>query len=156
MARTYCLAASMLICVSTHSATLNAKQPGSTYCFNQVCHRVMTVTEVEARLWKEERVQASFYDDCKVDPGNPCGATSSGETFRPERADNAASPIYPNGTRVLVTNPDTGRGLLLHINNSGPYHGTRTLDVSRAAAEQLGFAYAGVTVLTLRPISVSR
>jgi rare lipoprotein A len=144
-----------VICVSTHSATANAKQPGSTYCFNDVCHRVMTIAEVQARLWKEERVEASFYDACEVDPGNPCGPTSSGEVFNPERADNAASPIYPNGTRVLVTNPKTGRGLLLRINNSGPYYGNR-IDVSRAAAEQLGFSYGGVTVLTLRPISVSR
>ena len=47
-----------------------AKTPGKTsYCVNSICHKVKTVAEVEAAVGHEEMVRASFYDDCKVDPG---------------------------------------------------------------------------------------
>jgi rare lipoprotein A len=149
------LAAGVLgIGIFAFSAASLAKTPGSTYCFRDICHRVKTLAEVRAQIGKEETVRASFYDHCNVDAYNPCALTSSGEEFRPDRLDNAASPTYPDGTRVLVTNPANGRALILRINNAGPYYESRTLDVSRAAAEALGFSAVGVAVLRLRPLSV--
>ena len=91
--------------------------------------------------------RASFYDDCKIDPGNPCSALSSGEEFHADRPDNAASPIYPNGTILALVNPKTHASALVRINNSGPYKKGRLLDVSRAAAEQLGFLESGTAQL---------
>jgi rare lipoprotein A len=41
----------------------------------------------------------------------------------------------------------------VRINDSGPYHGVRELDVSRAAAERLGFADAGIANLRIRIMS---
>src|SRR5690606_32866520 len=76
----------------------SAKTPGKTYCINGVCHRVKTIAEMETLVGHEEVVVASYYDDCKVDKHNPCTALSSGEEFRPDLPDNAASPVYPNGT----------------------------------------------------------
>ena len=130
-----------------------AKSPGTTYCINGVCHRVHTIAEVRARIGAEETVGASFYDDCKVDVGNPCTALSSGEAFQPERADNAASPVYPNGTVLIVSNPKTSRSARVRINNSGPYYKGRMLDVSRATAERLGFLDAGIAQLKVRVIA---
>ncbi|MGQ0673088.1 MAG: septal ring lytic transglycosylase RlpA family protein [Hyphomicrobium sp.] len=130
-----------------------AKTPGSTYCFYGTCHRVKTLAETESLVGKAHSLTASFYDSCKVDRYNPCGLTSSGEQFHPDRADNAASPIYPDGTLLLVWSPETKEAAILRVNNAGPYWGKRNLDVSRAAAEQLGFRHKGVGRLEARVLS---
>lgn len=129
------------------SSSADAKTPGSTYCYYGTCHRVKTIAETQNLIGSKEVVQASFYDDCKNDSLNPCGLTSSGETFRPDRPDNAASPIYPDGTTLLVWSPQSKQAVVLRVNNAGPYWGGRKLDVSRAAAETLGFKPVGVAEL---------
>lgn len=134
-------------------ATLvEAKTPGSTYCYYGVCHRVKTIEETRALVGREQSLVASHYDDCKRDRYNPCGLTSSGERFRPDRPDNTASPIYPDGTTLLVWNPETERALVVRVNNAGPYHGDRKLDLSRAAAEKLGFENKGVAKLQVKVV----
>jgi rare lipoprotein A (peptidoglycan hydrolase) len=129
-----------------------AKTPGKTYCYYGKCHRVKTIEETRELVGKEEAVTASHYDDCSRDRYNPCGLTSSGERFHPDRPDNTASPIYPDGTTLLVWSPDSGRALVVRVNNAGPYWGNRTLDLSKAAAEKLGFAGQGVADLRLKVI----
>jgi rare lipoprotein A len=131
----------------------SAKSPGKTYCYNTVCHRVKTLAEMDKLVGFEEVVTASFYDDCKVDKNNPCTALSSGEEHRPDLPDNAASPVYPNGTILILLNPQTNASVLVRVNNSGPYVKGRLLDVSRAAAEQLGFAKRGIAKLKVTVIS---
>ena len=133
-------------------SSVQSKTPGKTYCENEVCHRVMTIAETEALIGKAVWQLASFYDDCKLDKGNPCTALSSGEKFQPSEADNAASPIYPDGTTISVFNPATQRTAILRINNSGPYHGLRQLDVSKGAAETLGFIDSGTATLRVTVI----
>ena len=99
--------ASYVVAVSSLPSVAFAKKPGATYCINEVCHRVKTTDEVEAEIGLEVTQGASFYDDCKSDPSNPCTPLSSGEEFHAERSDNAASPIYPNGTVLALVNPRT-------------------------------------------------
>jgi rare lipoprotein A len=130
-----------------------AKTPGSTYCFYGKCHRVKSIAETEALIGTEETISASFYDSCDKDSYNPCGLTSSGEVYRPDAADNAASPIYPDGTTLLAWSPATGASVVLRVNNAGPYWGNRQLDVSRAAAQVLGFAGEGVGTLKIRVLN---
>lgn len=129
-----------------------AKTPGHQYCFYGTCHRVQSIAETERMVGSEISLHASFYDDCKKDSYNPCGLTSSGEAFRPDRADNAASPIFPDGTTLLLFNPRTKGAAVVRVNNAGPYWGKRKLDVSRAAAEKLGFRKSGVAELKVRVI----
>jgi rare lipoprotein A len=131
-----------------------AKVPGDTYCFYKTCHRVKTLAETRALIGREHTLPASFYDACSSDSYNPCGLTSSGEVFRPNDADNAASPIYPDGTTLLVWAPSTKQAAVLRVNNAGPYWGDRKLDVSRAAAEKLGFKGSGTANLKARVLSV--
>ena len=92
---------------------------------------------------------ASYYDSCYLDRSNPCGLTSSGAVFRADLPDNAASPLLPDGTVILAYNPKTGDASVLRITNAGPYSGERKLDVSRAAAEKLGFRQQGVAALVI-------
>ncbi len=130
-----------------------AKTPGKTYCYKGTCHQVKTLSETEALIGRDETLSSSYYDDCKFDRFNPCGLTSSGEKFRPNDADNAASPIYPDGTVVLLWNEKNGQAAIVRINNAGPYWGKRKIDVSRATAEKLGFKKRGVAKLAVRVIS---
>jgi len=127
-----------------------AKTPGSKYCFLGVCHRVKTIAETQALVGKTETVQASFYDDAKRDRFNPRNVTSSGEYFNAMRPDNAASPVLPDGTKVMVWSPTTKRAAIIRINNAGPYWGRRLIDLSRGAAEKLGFAHSGVATVQVR------
>jgi rare lipoprotein A len=131
----------------------DAKTPGKIYCYKGTCHQVKTLAETAALIGRDESLSASFYDDCKFDRYNPCGLTSSGEKFRPNDADNAASPIYPDGTVVLLWNEKNGQAAVVRINNAGPYWGKRKIDVSRATAEKLGFKKRGVAKLSVRVIS---
>ena len=154
LASTVCIALATLVAVCPLSAF--AKKPGSTYCINGICHRVKTVDEVKAEVGLEVIQGASFYDHCEVDPDNPCTPLSSGEDFHADRPDNAASPIYPNGTVLALVNPRTNASALVRINNSGPYFKGRLLDVSRATAEQLGFLDAGTAQLKVTVMPIQR
>lgn len=145
--------AALLLTAGSGGDEAEAKTPGKTYCFHGTCHRVKTIAETEALVGTEDTLVASHYDSCKRDRHNPCGLTSSGEVFRPDDPDNAASPIYPDGTTLLVWSPATGVSLVLRVNNAGPYWGDRRLDVSRGAAEVLGFASQGVATLKVRVLS---
>jgi len=130
-----------------------AKTPGKTYCYNRICHRVLTLAQTRRAVGKRKSLIASYYSHCKVDRFNPCGLTSSGAKFRPSHADNAASPIYPNGTKLLVWNPANKRAAVIRIDNAGPYWRNRTLDLSRAAAQKLGFRHRGVARLVVQVLS---
>jgi rare lipoprotein A (peptidoglycan hydrolase) len=135
------------------ASSSEAKTPGSTYCFNGICHRVLSIPEMVAIVGQDQMFQASYYDDCRRDRYNPCGLTSSGEAYRPNEADSAASPVYPDGTILLIRNPENGKAAVVRVNNAGPYWRQRMLDVSRATAENLGFAEQGVGNLEVRVMS---
>ena len=124
-----------------------AKTPGAVHCYGHWCHRVSTLDEMEGMVGRTGFLKASYYDDCRVDRFNTCNLTSSGEVFRPDNADNAASPIFPDGTVILAYYPVTRKAAVLRVNSAGPYHSDRRLDVSRATAEKLGFRQKGVAEL---------
>jgi len=71
-------------------------------------------------------------------------ATASGEPYRPQ-AFTAAHRKLPLGTILRVTRHDGTRSVYVRINDRGPYGSSRRiLDLSHAAAEQLGMLRAGV------------
>ena len=125
----------------------SAKTPGARYCYGGACHRVSTLEEMDGMVGRRGMLLASYYDHCRRDRHNTCGLTSSGSVFRADRADNAASPIYPDGTVILAYNPASLDAAVLRVTSAGPYRGSRKLDVSRAAAERLGFIKSGVAEL---------
>jgi len=132
------------------SSEAGAKTPGKTYCFVGKCHRVMTLEETRRAVGQTKSVMSSHYGPAGQDRFNPSNVTSSGEYYRAGAADNAASPNLPNGTVILAWNPATKQSVVLRINNAGPYWGNRTLDVSRGAAQRLGFAGKGVASLRIK------
>lgn len=67
----------------------------------------------------------------------------------------AAHRTLPLGTRVLVTNLDNGRTVEVRINDRGPFRRNRVLDLSYAAARQLGMVGEGVIPVTLKIVTSS-
>jgi rare lipoprotein A len=77
--------------------------------------------------------------------------TASGERFNPNEL-TAAHRTLPLGSHVRVTYQ--GRSVIVRINDRGPFAGHRLIDLSRAAAEQIGLRRAGsgrVTLSVLEP-----
>ncbi|TYC94772.1 septal ring lytic transglycosylase RlpA family protein [Novosphingobium sp. BW1] len=68
--------------------------------------------------------------------------TASGAIFDPEKL-TAAHPSLPFGTQVQVTNPRNGESVVVTITDRGPYHGNRIIDLSKAAARELGLVSRG-------------
>lgn len=63
--------------------------------------------------------------------------TSSGERFDP-RGMTAAHRTLPFGTRLTVTNPKTGKSVVVVVNDRGPYARRLDIDLSTAAARAIG------------------
>lgn len=69
--------------------------------------------------------------------------TANGERFDRRRI-TAAHPTLPLPSLVRVTNLENGRSLMLRVNDRGPFVGNRLIDLSQAAARQLGFEERGL------------
>lgn len=69
--------------------------------------------------------------------------TASGERFD-MHGFTAAHPTLPLGTRLLVTNVDNGRAVVVRVNDRGPYRRPRVLDLSYGAARALHGVEAGL------------
>jgi rare lipoprotein A len=96
---------------------------------------VTPVPEEDAQEPPVETGRASWYDfDTK---------TASGEHMDGD-ALTAAHPSLPFGSRVRVANLDNGRSVVVRINDRGPFTKDRIIDVSKAAATELGMIVAGV------------
>ena len=67
------------------------------------------------------------------------GTTSSGESYSSGKL-TAAHRSLPFGTVVRVTNLKNRRTVIVRINDRGPYSKSRIIDLTPAAAHQLGFS----------------
>ena len=70
--------------------------------------------------------------------------TASGDTYHPDSL-TAAHKHLPLGTKILVTNLENQEQLVARVNDRGPYHGDRILDLSKRAADSLNFKKDGLT-----------
>ncbi len=86
----------------------------------------------------EQVGEASFYGQ-----GFHGKKTATGEKFDQNDL-TAAHPTLPLGTQATVTNLETGDSVDVKINDRGPYTKGRDIDVSKAAAKELGMTKDGV------------
>ncbi len=63
--------------------------------------------------------------------------TASGEIFDNSKF-TAANRTLPFGTNIKVTNLDNGKEVVVRINDRGPFHSSRALDISKAAFDAIG------------------
>lgn len=90
-------------------------------------------------------------------------STANGEAFD-MFAMTAAHRTLPLGTLVKVENKDSGKSVIVRINDRGPYAKNRIIDLSYAAADSLGLNRAGISRVNLeivgdcegRPLSGSQ
>jgi rare lipoprotein A len=74
--------------------------------------------------------------------------SASGEIYDQEKF-TAAHRTLPFGARVRVRRVDTGRSVVVGINDRGPFAKSRIIDLSHAAAAALGMVDGGVAPVTL-------
>ncbi|WP_428483116.1 septal ring lytic transglycosylase RlpA family protein [Rhodopila sp.] len=94
--------------------------------------------------WTEERGTASYYG-----PAQNGRRSASGVRFD-QRLLTAAHPWLPFGTKVRVTLGETGRSVIVTITDR-LYSTCRIVDLSVAAAKQLGMIRLGIAEVTLAP-----
>ena len=93
---------------------------------------------------KHEMVgQASWYG-----PGFHGKTTANGEKFN-QNAMTAAHKTLPFNTNVKITDLETGKSVVVRINDRGPYAKGRIIDLSKRAAEKLGMKEKGHTKVKL-------
>jgi len=88
--------------------------------------------------------------------GNESGnQTANGERFRPDWY-TAAHKTLPLPTYVEVTSLDTGRRILVRVNDRGPFgESARIIDLSKGAAELLGMRAQGKAAVRVRVVQPS-
>lgn len=77
--------------------------------------------------------------------------TSNGEVFDMHRL-TAAHKSLPLPTMVRVTNLDNGRKVVVRVNDRGPFHDDRLIDLSYQTAVELGFADKGVAPVVIEAL----
>lgn len=68
--------------------------------------------------------------------------TANGEIYDKEHL-TAAHPTMPLPSYARVTNVENGSSVVVRVNDRGPYHGNRVIDLSQRAADMLGYRTAG-------------
>jgi rare lipoprotein A len=77
--------------------------------------------------------------------------TSSGEIYDMYKM-TAAHPTLPIPSYVRVTRVANGKSVVVRVNDRGPFHSSRVIDLSYAAAYKLGYIQAGSAEVTLEAI----
>lgn len=126
-----------------------------------VAHR--SVSDVPVKIGKPYQVAGLWYypaDDRAYDEVGLAswygarfhgGATANGERFD-RKTIGAAHKTLPLPCYVEVTAIETGRRIIVRINDRGPFIAGRIIDLSQRAAELLGTARAGVARVRVRRV----
>lgn len=86
----------------------------------------------------DRKGQASWYG-----PNFHGRLTANGEVYD-QFALTAAHPTFPLPSYARVTNLANGRSIVVRVNDRGPYHAKRIIDLSAKASELLGYQHKGV------------
>jgi rare lipoprotein A len=107
-------------------------------------------------IFRSVAMTATIASVCAINPiqalaATGCGGASwyggSAKTASGERMDSgtftAAHRSLAFGTRLKVTNRNNGRTVVVRVNDRGPFTHGRVLDLSRAAAQNIGMVASG-------------
>ncbi len=116
------------------------------------------MTVASAQTYGETGVASWYGEETRRQPGG--SMTANGELFNPGGL-TAAHKFLPLPTHVQVTNLENGRSIIVRVNDRGPFpsqtnpdSGNRIIDLSRGAAEQLGFVEKGVARVHVETIQL--
>ncbi len=112
---------------------------------------LLTGTESQAAAPKRDSHagMASYYHDRFHGRKTASGARYNKNSL------SAAHKTLPLGTRVRVTDSRSGRSVVVRINDRGPYAKGRVIDLSRAAANEIGLVAKGVAPVRLEVLKTS-
>jgi rare lipoprotein A len=82
-------------------------------------------------------------------------ATANGETFDMYEY-TAAHTTLPLPSYAKVTNLDNGKSLIVRINDRGPFHNNRVIDLSFAAAKELDYLDSGTAKVRIEVIHIDK
>lgn len=116
------------------------------------------MTVASAQTYEETGLASWYGEETRRLPGG--SMTANGELFTPNGL-TAAHKYLPLPTHVQVTNLENGRSIIVRVNDRGPFpsqhnpdSGNRIIDLSRGAAEQLGFVEQGVARVHVETIQL--
>ncbi|MBE2895218.1 septal ring lytic transglycosylase RlpA family protein [Spirabiliibacterium falconis] len=129
--------------------TLSQTAKGKSHSYTVKGTTYKTLTHEAAKAYSVTGI-ASFY--AKKFNGRK---TASGEIYN-ENLLTAAHKHLPIPSYVLVTNIQNGRKVVVRINDRGPFIGDRKIDLSKAAARELGMLNRGTAKVKLDIVHVDR
>ncbi|MCC6254715.1 MAG: septal ring lytic transglycosylase RlpA family protein [Ignavibacteriaceae bacterium] len=94
-------------------------------------------------------MKASWYG-----PGFHGRLTANGEVYD-QMSFTAAHKSLKFGTLLKITNPRNNKSVVIRINDRGPYISGRDLDLSKAAALELGMVKRGVAKIKVEEIKIA-
>jgi rare lipoprotein A len=115
-------------------------------------YRVNGKTYVPLRDWRgyEEEGVASWYG-----AKHHGRKTANGERFDAYEGMTAAHKTLPFNVCAEVENLRTGRSVIVRINDRGPFARGRVIDLSKAAASELGLVRSGLTKVRVEAVGVA-
>lgn len=120
--------------------------------------RYIPMTVTSAQIYEETGLASWYGEETRRLPGG--SMRTNGELFNPDGL-TAAHKYLPLPTHVQVTNLENGRSIMVRVNDHGPFpsrhnpaSGKRIIDVSRGAAEQLGFVEQGTARVHVETIQL--
>lgn len=115
-----------------------------------VVPQAQSVSFNETELLHEEEGYASWYG-----PGFYGRKTASGERFTKHKL-TCAHRKLPFGTRLQVTNLQNGKSIEVIVNDRGPFIKGRVIDLSYAAAREIGLLKAGAAPVKVKQVLLAR
>lgn len=115
-------------------------------------YRVNGRTYVPLKDWRGYREEgvASWYGSAHHGK-----KTASGERFDAYRSHTAAHKTLPFNVCAEVENLRTGQSVLVRINDRGPFAKGRVIDLSKAAASEIGLVRSGVAKVRVEAVGVA-
>lgn len=110
---------------------------------NEAAATLEPAAPIEQALEELDGGKASYYG-----PNLAGNRTANGERFDPTQL-TAAHRTLPMGSKVKVTNKRNGKSVIVRINDRGPFHGQRVIDLSTAAAREIGMVATGTATVGL-------
>jgi len=126
--------------------------------YAQVSQNIKQATDTRAVVRENQKTQTKLNNKVFIGKASWYGPnfhgklTANGEVFD-QNAFTAAHRELPFGTKVLVTNLTNGKSTVVTINDRGPYVDGRHIDLSKAAAQEVGMLEAGVVDVMIRILS---
>ena len=111
----------------------------------------LTLTVAAAALSFSSAAYAQCGGASWYGPGFNGKRAASGQIFNQD-AMTAAHRSLPFGTKLRVTDQRTGKTVQVTINDRGPFHGKRIIDLSKGAANKLGFRNRGTTSVCIEAL----